>query len=176
MDGVAKLDELRGRLAGLSRLLGGGDTIPTAPQPPPAAKLVHAARASPPRRPSPPKTAAKQPSQPPPFKAVIPPSKSVLRSANTQPAGAVGSALAAFKQEEAKWLAQKGELQMMLNRERKRGLKLEAELKRSQARACTATSYKGHRPEGKVPACSPQAAAPTLAAPLHGCRKCISTV
>ena len=81
----------------------------------------------------------------PPFQTVIPPSKSVLRAANQ--AGAVGSALAAFKAEEAKWLAQKGELQMMLNKEKKRALKLEADLKRSQVGLQDRTATGVVRPE-----------------------------
>lgn len=147
MDGVHKLDELRGRLAGLSRLLAGAEVCSSPPGPlaaaaAAAAPAVTAVSASP-SRPRPAPGHAASPLRPassskpgggsraaPPFKTVVPPSKSVLRAAN-QPV-AVGPAYAAFKEEEARWLAQKGELQLMLNREKKRSGKLEAELKRVQ--------------------------------------------
>lgn len=141
-----KLEHLRERLQGLSRLLGGGEGTA---QPTVALSLPQAMRQ--PARSSPPKPALKQPSaavparsparstgavrraaapQSPPFKSVIAPSKSVLRATNASPA--VGPAYAAFKEEEAKLLAQKGELQLLLNKERKKRTQVEAELKRAQ--------------------------------------------
>ncbi|GAB4820665.1 hypothetical protein N2152v2_007711 [Parachlorella kessleri] len=136
MDGAAKLDELRGRLAGLSRLLGGEDDVPSSPaltahcpvfRAPPAG-----ASAASPTGSASKKSHVTSSSDRPAFKAVVPPSKSILRASTNQLPSGAGPAFARLKEEEAKWAAQKGELQMLLNKEKKRRLQLESELKRAQ--------------------------------------------
>jgi hypothetical protein len=186
MEGVTKLDELRGRLAGLSRLLGGAEVAPSCPRQgaaSPAAELLgiqptgHAA--------SPPKTATKRQSissssgrvPAPGFQSVIPPSKSVLRSSTNQLPGGAGPAFARLKEEEAKWAAQKGELQLTINKEKKQRVKLEAELKRLQVRGLASDAVLSSSDDPPCLCLSHQGSCASSAAALPiRSRTCTSTV
>lgn len=144
-DGSSGLDELRARLTGLSKILG------TAAFEDDQGSFSHCSRpicnshttrdvalshSDSPGKPCTARSRGKsregQQLTSPPFRSHIASSKSVLRSTNQGQNNSMGFTYAGFKEQEAKWLSQKGELQMMHNKEKKKRLHVESELKRVQ--------------------------------------------